>query len=108
MSDFPRNFPVIMLFKPSERHKKGVRDSRQTLPSEGYIIVVLSKRLQNYEYFRRLQEAKLFLTLTMHLYDLAKMENLIDGVSKEFRRLMRDVCYLNQCRISLFGIAYRQ
>ena len=55
-----------------------------------------------------LQEAKLFLTLAMHLYDLAKMENLIDGVSKEFRRLMRDVCYLNQCRISLFGIAYRQ
>ena len=60
-----------------------------------------------------LQEAKLFLTLAMHLYDLAKMENLnppskFDGVSKKFRRLMRDVCYLYQCRISLFGIAYRQ
>ena len=98
--------------------------------------------MQNYDYFRRyddnrlrfsllitpksggrfarmriktcdIAEAKLFLTLAMHLYDLAKMENLnppskFDGVSKEFRRLMRDVCYLNQCRISLFGIAYRQ
>ena len=60
-----------------------------------------------------LQEAKLLLTLTMHLYDLAKMENLqppsiFDRFSKELRRLMRDVCYLNQCCISLFGIAHRQ
>lgn len=52
-----------MLLKPSERHKKGVCDSRQTLPSEGYIIVVFSKRLQNYEYFRRYDDNRLRFSL---------------------------------------------